>query len=158
MKVWSKGVRICRALTRWNWLVGVFLVAGVCVAITACSGSDSNPAGEDANGEPAQTDAAAAQAAAAAEGRIDVDAIFPPGPGRDLVLNNCTSCHVFTPIVVLRMNESEWDRSAGEHRDRVDNLTEAEFTTLYDYVKANFNPDKPVPQLPQALLDSWTSY
>jgi hypothetical protein len=40
----------------------------------------------------------------------------------------------------------------------VDNLTEAEFTTLYDYVKANFNPDKPVPQLPQALLDSWTSY
>ena len=156
MKVPSKGVRVCRALARWNRLVGVVLVAGVCVAVTACSGS--NPAGEDANSEPAPTDAAAAQAVAADEGRIDVDAIFPAGPGRDLVLNNCTSCHVFTPIVVLQMNERQWDLSAREHRDRVGNLTEAELTTLYDYVKANFNPDKPVPRLPQALLDSWTSY
>jgi len=154
MKQLSRG---CHRLTPSNQLLSMFLVAGACVAFAACSGSNSTETGQDTRSEPAQADAPSDQSAGTTD-RIDIDAIFPPGPGRDLVLHNCTSCHVFTPIVVLQMNESEWDRSAGEHRDRVDNLSEAEFATLYDYLKANFNPDKPVPQLPQALLDSWTSY
>ena len=41
---------------------------------------------------------------------VDIDAIFPPGPGKDLVLNNCQNCHTWVPIVVLQMNEQEWDR------------------------------------------------
>jgi len=153
-----KGIRVRRALACTNRLVAVFLVAGACVAVTACAGSDSTQAGQDARSEPPQADAPSDQSAATDPDRIDVDAIFPSGPGRTLVLNNCTSCHVFTPIVVLQMNELQWNRSAREHHDRVANLSEAEFATLYDYLKANFNPDKPVPQLPQALLDSWTSY
>ena len=160
MKLPSKGV-FHPAIAHLHRLVAMFLVAGACVAVAACTGSDSTQAGQDGTNDSAQasqTGAASGQSAVAGSGKIDIDAIFPPGPGRELVLLNCTSCHVFTPIVVLQMNESEWDRSADEHRDRVENLTEAEFTTLYDYVKANFNPDKPVPQLPPALLDSWTSY
>ena len=38
--------------------------------------------------------------------RLDMDKIFPPGLGRDLVLNNCQTCHVWVPIVTLRMNET----------------------------------------------------
>jgi mono/diheme cytochrome c family protein len=87
-----------------------------------------------------------------------MDAIFPPGEGRSLVLNNCQSCHTWVPIVVLQMNEAEWERSSTEHRGRVQGLSDQEFETLYAYLKASFTPDTPVPDLPPALLESWTTY
>lgn len=90
--------------------------------------------------------------------RVDMDAIFPPGPGRDLVLNNCQSCHTWAPIVVLQMAPDEWDRWAVEHRQRVPSLTDDEFATLKTYLVQNFNPDRPVPELPPALLEGWTTY
>ena len=73
-------------------------------------------------------------------------------------MNNCTSCHTFVPIVVLQMDKEQWTRSSHEHRDRVYSLSDADFTALYDYLMANFNPQKPIPKLPQELLDTWTSY
>lgn len=87
-----------------------------------------------------------------------MDEIFPPGPGRDLALNNCTSCHNITPIVTLQMTKDAWARNATEHRERVVALSDADFAALYEYLVANFNPDTPVPRLPQELLDQWTSY
>jgi len=89
---------------------------------------------------------------------VDMDAIFPQGTGRDLVLNNCQNCHTWVPIVILQMNELEWDRWAREHRQRVEGLTDDQFDTLLNYVKTNFNPDTPVPELPPALLEAWTTY
>ena len=29
---------------------------------------------------------------------------------------------------------------------------------LYEYLASNFTPDTPVPELPAALLEAWTSY
>jgi len=40
----------------------------------------------------------------------------------------------------------------------IDGLSDQDFKTLYDYLKANFNPAHPVPALPQELLDTWTGY
>ena len=37
-------------------------------------------------------------------------------------------------------------------------LTDEQFATLLSYLKENFNPDRPVPELPPALLKAWTSY
>jgi hypothetical protein len=114
-------------------------------------------------GAPASSDAPARTATAATPGdggsdRVDIDEIFPPGPGRELVLNNCTSCHTFVPIVVLQMTKDAWDRNGRDHRERVTALTDAEFKTAYEYLAATFNPDRPVPTLPKELLDTWTSY
>ena len=89
---------------------------------------------------------------------IDMDAIFPQGAGRSLVLNNCQNCHTWVPIVILQMNEQEWDRWSREHRQRVEGLTDDEFSTLLGYLKENFNPNTPVPELPPALLEAWTTY
>lgn len=89
---------------------------------------------------------------------LNMDEIFPPGPGRQLVLDNCTTCHTFVPIVVLQMTPEQWERNARDHRDRVLGLTDEEFKILYEYVTKNFNPDHPVPQLPEDLLTTWTSY
>jgi hypothetical protein len=87
-----------------------------------------------------------------------MDAIFPQGPGRNLVLNNCQNCHTWVPILILQMNEQEWDRWSREHRQRVEGLVDDEFSTLLSYLKVNFNPDTPVPELPPALLEAWTTY
>ncbi|MGE0703570.1 MAG: hypothetical protein AB7P22_06480 [Vicinamibacterales bacterium] len=132
-----------------------FSVALVALAIS-CGGEA--PSSDASSASSAASSATAPVSTAASDGRLDMDAIFPPGPGRDLVLNNCQNCHTFVPIVVLQMDKAAWQRNSIDHRERVTTLTDEEFKTLYEYLTANFNPDRPVPELPQDLLESWTSY
>ena len=129
----------------------ILLLAGVITLTGACGGASSGEAGGSQPSAPASS-------ASTGPGRVDIDAIFPPGPGRDLVLNNCQSCHVWVPIVILQMDEAAWFRNSLEHRDRVEALTDEEFETLYDYLSSTFTPDRPIPELPEALLEAWTSY
>ena len=89
---------------------------------------------------------------------FNIKDVFPEGAGRDLVLDNCQSCHVLAPILVLPMDESAWYRSGLEHRERVEGLSDGEFETLYKYLTSNFKPGMPKPKLPPALLDTWTTY
>lgn len=118
------------------------------VALTACSEST----GSGGRAMPPQPDAKTVA------DKVNLDEIFPPGEGRDLVLNNCQNCHTFVPIVVLQMDADAWTRNSIDHRERVTSLTDQEFKTLYTYLRANFHPGRPVPKLPKALLDTWTSY
>ena len=134
-------IRICKALS------GITLA----FVIGACGQSDSS--GRAAAGSPEAGVGGSGQTY-----RVDMDQIFPPGQGRDLVLNNCQNCHTWVPIVVLRMNETEWARSSMEHRSRVEALEDHDFETLYVYLSSTFTPERPVPELPPALLETWTNY
>jgi hypothetical protein len=112
-------------------------------------------------GGPVPTAAREAEKPAAAASqpvKVNLDEIFPPGPGRDLVLNNCQSCHVWVPIVILQMDKDAWRRNALEHRERVKGLGDEEFKILYEYLSSTFTPERPVPKLPPELLQAWTSY
>ena len=126
---------------------GSLLVLTACATFVACD-----------RPEEASTPSLATEQTIAAPLKLNIDEIFPPGEGRDLVLNNCTSCHTIVPIVVLRMTKEAWELNAREHRDRVTSLSDAEVATLYAYLVANFNPNRPVPTLPRELLDTWTAY
>ena len=117
----------------------------------ACGGS-APAASAPASAPPA--DAAASEAPV----KLDLQAIFPPGEGRELVLNNCQTCHNFAPIVILQMDKEQWARNSVDHRERVKGLSDADYRVIYEYVSANFNPDRPVPKLPKEILESWTSY
>jgi len=90
--------------------------------------------------------------------KVNLDEIFPPGPGRDLVLENCQNCHTFVPIVVLQMDKDAWHRNSLDHRERVTTLTDEQFKTVYEYLTTNFGPHRPVPKLPKELLKTWTGY
>ncbi len=90
--------------------------------------------------------------------RIDLDAIFPPGPGREMSLNVCSACHNFVPLVILQLDETQWDYVLRDHRERVPMVSDEDYQLLQDYLTENFGPDDPVPELPQELLDQWTSY
>ncbi len=90
--------------------------------------------------------------------RFNVKDVMPPGPGRELVLDNCQSCHVLVPIFILPMDKAAWYRNSLEHRERLEGLSDEEFEELYTYLSTSFTPDRPVPELPPALLDAWTTY
>jgi hypothetical protein len=88
---------------------------------------------------------------------LDLDEIFPPPQEmRDLVILVCTNCHTVTPIVVLQMDGAQWKMNAATHRAYVPALSDKDFKDLYEYLMANFNPERPVPRLPPELLETWT--
>jgi hypothetical protein len=37
-------------------------------------------------------------------------------------------------------------------------MSDEDYQILTEYLIENFGPDDPVPELPQELLDQWTSY
>lgn len=124
------------------------LVASAWTAGTGCS--------DPQLAEPQRTEA---QAAAPGEtAAFNIRDVFPPGPGRELVFDNCQSCHVLVPIFVLPMDEAAWYRNSLEHRERVEGLDDEDFETLYTYLSSTFTPDRPAPVLPPALRDTWTTY
>ena len=145
-----------KRVMNFGWAV---LAAGG-LAITACGGgSSAGDAGQSSAGQPAASPAQGAgkTTAGASASKVNMEEIFPAGAGRDLVLNNCQNCHTFVPIVVLQMDEEGWTRSSLDHRQRV-NVSDDDFKVIYTYLKANFNPNRPVPTLPKELLESWTTY
>lgn len=86
--------------------------------------------------------------------KLDLDTIFPPGPGRDLVLNNCTVCHTFLRIVVGQRTKDQWEYVRRDMRGRVNQLSDLDADTLFSYLEANFNDTKPVPKLPDWFLQT----
>ena len=139
------GRRILRELLR------SLVAAGLVLAWGACGGVPPDPA----EAEPSE---AASTVTSTNWSTFNIRDLFPDGEGRELVFNNCQSCHVLVPILVLSMDDSAWSRNALEHRERVEGLSDADFRTLYAYLAASFPPNRPTPQLPPALLDTWTTY
>ncbi len=70
---------------------------------------------------------------------------------RDTTLITCTACHVFTPWVKAQKTEDEWDSFLDAHRGRVPETSDADLAKISKFLKAHFNPENPVPQLPPEL-------
>jgi hypothetical protein len=135
----------------------VLVTAGALAVIASCGGGSGGDAGQASTSGTTSASGNGKTTAGAGASKVNMEEIFPAGAGRDLVLNNCQNCHTFVPIVVLQMDEEAWTRSSLDHRQRV-NVSDDEFKTIYTYLKANFNPNRPVPKLPKELLESWTTY
>jgi hypothetical protein len=138
--------------------VGWALFAAAALAVlTSCGGGTTGDTSQSSTSGAASATGNGKTTAGAGASKVNMEEIFPAGAGRDLVLNNCQNCHTFVPIVVLQMDEEAWTRSSLDHRQRV-NVSDDEFMKIYTYLKANFNPNRPVPKLPKELLESWTTY
>lgn len=79
---------------------------------------------------------------------------------RETLLNNCTTCHTFVPIVMQQFEPGGWESLIHRHvaAGRVKQLSEEKVAELQAYLTDNFNPDHPQPDLPPSLLATWTSY
>ena len=85
-----------------------------------------------------------------------MDAIFPRGAGRDLLLNNCTNCHSFVRIVLMQRSRQQWEVVKTNMRQRVAGLSDGDVDTIFDYLEGAFNDTRPEPKLPRWLLDTET--
>jgi hypothetical protein len=79
---------------------------------------------------------------------------------REMIIGNCTVCHTFVPIVMQQFEPSGWDGLLARHVSggRVTNLKPEQIKVIRDFLVATFNTSNPPPELPQELLDNWTSY
>jgi hypothetical protein len=124
------------------------------ILLSGCGGSGTPQSGSSGGAnEPAAT-AAPAMAMKAAEPSgpepKTVADLFPAGPGRDLVMNNCTSCHNVACSAMGQRTADRWDSLRDAHRDRVSG---ADVNAIFAYLKTNFGPDKPEPRIPPAFLE-----
>ena len=86
---------------------------------------------------------------------VDLTEFFPPGEGRDMVLQNCGNCHVVGAIVVVQFTEAQWQSNQNAHRKRFTALSEEKFELIYNYLKTNFYPGRPIPEVPKEFLMGW---
>jgi hypothetical protein len=84
-------------------------------------------------------------------GTIDLNKILPAGPGRDLFLNNCTSCHAFVCSVEGQRTADNWGTIQANHVDKLAGLSEADYKAVFAYLVTNFNDKTPAPKLPPEL-------
>lgn len=79
---------------------------------------------------------------------------------RQVLLNDCTTCHTFVPIVMQSFDENGWRGLLTRHVEngRVTQVPPEQIENLRLYLAENFNGDLPPPDLPPALLETWTSY
>lgn len=70
---------------------------------------------------------------------------------RGLILANCTICHAFVIIVKQQKDAATWDSFLQAHHARVPELSDEQIKMMGDFLKAHFNPENPVPQLPPEL-------
>lgn len=85
------------------------------------------------------------------EPRLNLDAIAPPGRERDLVLQNCDACHSFVCPFRGQRTAEHWETVKVDMREKVANINNEDYETLFAYLEENFNDKKPEPNLPPEL-------
>ena len=77
-------------ITERGRLLAIAIASGWLLAACGKSTSETGNAAQAAASQPQSTPAVSAEKPA---GQSSLASIFPPGPGRELVLNSCGSCH-----------------------------------------------------------------
>ncbi len=126
--------------------VGQLMMATALVAAACGGGAETTTDAPTAGAPPV---AAVADAAPAAEPATVAD-IFPPGPARDQVLNNCASCHNVACAAIGQRTPERWDSLKASHRENVAN---ADLDLIFGYLSEHFGADDPEPRVPPAFLE-----
>ena len=114
-----------------------------------CGGGAAEPPASTTPAAPAAAAAEAPPASPAAEPKGAVD-LFPDGPQKAAVVNNCASCHNLACSVIGQRTAERWDSLQKSHADLVPG---ADVAGMFAYLKANFDSTKPEPKVPPAFLE-----
>lgn len=100
---------------------------------------------------------AAAKSQAATTSKLDIDKLLPNASGRAEMLDYCVGCHHIAAIAIAAKPKEEWLAHKKGHIGRTV-MPDAIYDKIYDYLIANYPPDRKIPELPPELLSDWTSY
>ena len=128
-------------------LLATVLVISAALACSEAGAPGTNKPAETMAGNAAPA-AAAAPAATAPEFKTVAD-VFPAGPQKEPVMNNCGSCHNLACSAIGQRSPERWKALEEGHKDRV---TGADMHAMFEYLAANFNESKPEPKVPPQFL------
>lgn len=122
----------------------------VCSLVTACGGGSEPVREGGASGGSTSAAPAAAPAPPQAVEYKTVADVFPEGPEKALVMNNCASCHNVACSAIGQRSDERWNALRDAHRERVSG---ADVEAIFTYLKTNFGASKPEPKMPPAFLE-----
>jgi hypothetical protein len=122
----------------------------IAAGVSACSEVDAPGTAADQQTAAAPAGAPAASTAPAAPEPQTVADIFPAGPQREAVLNTCGSCHNVACAAIGQRSPERWDALKDGHKDHVSG---GDLNGMFEYLKANFNADRPEPRIPPRFLE-----
>jgi len=76
--------------------------------------------------------------------------LFPPGAGRDAVLNNCGSCNNLACSTIGQRTRARWEALKESHKERV---SDSDLEGAFAYLAGHFNDGKPEPVVPRKFLE-----
>jgi quercetin dioxygenase-like cupin family protein len=82
---------------------------------------------------------------------------LPEGTGKNLIVAKCQFCHSLQQIVVAHRPKSQWQDTIDSMAQMGAPVTDAETSTIVDYLTANFGPAGSKPAVPQSALASGTT-
>jgi hypothetical protein len=82
---------------------------------------------------------------------LDLDALLPPGKGRELLLSDCGSCHSFVCALRVIGPAEVWVHLKMNHSGRVMAMNPEDYDAVFDYLAENINDTRPPIGLPPEL-------
>ena len=134
---------------RCSWPLAMSLV----MLVGCVEGSD----GDGGNAVPSEVAGSAEAASSASAGSTQPETVadlFPQGEGRDLVLNNCSSCHAVACAVIGQRTAARWNGLREGHSDHLPALAGAELDRIFAYLQGHFDDTQPEPSVPAAFLEA----
>lgn len=90
--------------------------------------------------------------------KVNLDEFSPPGPGRDLLIMNCDSCHPWVCALRGQRTLDHWHMVEDVHTrmstfrgSELIPLSSQDWNTLFSYLEKNFSDQQPEPNLPPAF-------
>ena len=134
-------------MNRVTWRVSALALATSLSLLLVVACSKPAPAPESSSASaPAPS---AAPAAAQPEPKTVAD-IFPAGPGKEQVLNNCASCHNVACSTIGQRSAERWAALKKAHKDRVNT---PDYDLIFSYLESHFSDKQPEPTVPPQFLE-----
>lgn len=130
----------------------VALAAIGCAVLAACGETGGEAVIADDAGDAEASVEAPPVAEMAAEPATIAD-VFPEGPGKEIVLANCASCHAVACAAIGQRPVNRWQELADAHSEHVPSLSDEQREAAFAYLAENFSADDPEPNVPAAFLE-----
>ena len=133
-------------------IVGGWLLAACGKSTTPSADSAQASASNPGQAAASRPEPAQASSAGGSTRPFNVTDVFPPGPGREKVLDTCGSCHPVVCSARGQRTAERWESIKEGHKDKLTSLSSADLSTMFSYLKEHFNDTRPEPQIPAELL------
>ncbi len=130
--------------------LAVAIVSGWLLA--AC-GKSAAPSADPAQALASQPQPSTAVSAGRSAGPVSFAGIFPPGRGREMVLDACGSCHPVVCAAGGQRTAERWESIKKGHKDKLTSHSSGDLNVMFSYLKENFNDTKPEPRIPAEFLE-----